>query len=86
MYKLTLSLSDRKAIDWVGYRYSHGTDLYKQLVECEWDEDWDYDGDITYNVPEPVAWEMSKLIEQDSLACFGPELCEKLRTFQIRIV
>jgi hypothetical protein len=31
MYALTLTYSERKAIDWISNRYRHGTDLYELL-------------------------------------------------------
>lgn len=35
MYRLTLTQSERAALDFVGYRYRHGDDLYRLLwVEC----------------------------------------------------
>jgi hypothetical protein len=89
-YKLTLTKGERDAIDWVGGRYAHGTDFYKLLCECTAspdDADWDDERDITYTVPEHVAWQMADIINgEDRLACFSGEFCEKLLTFAGRIV
>ena len=62
-YVLTLTLSERQAIDWVGYRYSCGDGLYSLLwgvnshgVESDPPHaNWDDDRSITFFVPERVA-------------------------------
>lgn len=75
MYKLTLSESEREAIDWVGYRYSHGDDL-RELLESDsvlpvsiesgaGEEDithWDRTGEVTFTIPESAAWLIRDLI------------------------
>ncbi len=62
MYKLTLTKEERKAIDWVGHRDWNGESLYVSLwVESESfpnDIDWDENGDITFTIPESVAWDI----------------------------
>jgi hypothetical protein len=92
-YTLTLTRDDRRAIDWIGGRYRHGDELFQLLCDCRWEaadadgaEDWDSHGGLTFHVPEYVAWELSDIIDADGLACFGRELCDKLRAFQGRIV
>jgi hypothetical protein len=45
MYTITLTKDDRRAMDWVGDRYSHGTDL-RRVLEAEAvtavpDQGWD---------------------------------------------
>lgn len=91
MYKLTLTRSERKAIDWVGYRYAHGDDLYKLLwgrsiandgAEVEWDDDID----ISFAIPEHIAWEIREACEEDNLECFSSELVSKLVDFCNKIV
>ena len=58
MYKLTLTKSERAAIDWVAYRYFHGDELSDILMQCiegmddVVDNEWNLDGDITFNIPE----------------------------------
>lgn len=93
MYSLTLTKSERKAIDWVGGRYSHGDDLRRLLYQCEWvvlnlDEDgceWDNSDVIEFRIPENVAWQIAEIIEE-GLDCFSDDLCEKLYRFQNSIV
>jgi hypothetical protein len=38
--------------------------------------EWDDDGDITFRIPEHVAWEINELAEEEgySWACFAPAL------------
>ncbi len=82
-YCLTLTASERKAIDWVGTRYATGWDLYhclfvqsKQSPEVDWDDD----GEITFTIPEHVAWKIADLHEQEdsSWPCYADEFCAKL--------
>lgn len=90
MYQLTLNHGERKAIDWIGDRYAHGNDLYYRLWHDSEaspnDADWDSPADITFVVPEHVAWQIKDIVEQDNLACFAPELCRKLCEFCDKIV
>ncbi len=44
MYSLTLTREDRKAIDWIGDRYAHGSDL-KRLLWNNDDVDTDSDAE-----------------------------------------
>lgn len=69
-YTLTLSKQDRSAIDFVGDRYSNGTDLYKALQgngvsQSPDDADWDDPRDITYSLPEHVAWGIRERAEEE---------------------
>lgn len=88
MYTLTLTLAERKAIDWIGHRYRHGTELYRLLwaqSEQEGEDDWDADADITFHVPESVAWTVAEIIDE-GLDCFASDLVVKLWEFRDRIV
>ena len=89
-YSLTLTHAERRAIDWIGGRYAHGDDLRAILNRCDPATDdapeWDDPADITFDLRESAAWEVSECIDADNLTCFGPELCEKLRAFQDKIV
>ena len=89
-YKLTLTSGERDAIDFVGYRYPHGDDLYRLLwVECTQspdDADWDCGGDIEFNIPEHVAWQIRDIIDNSSLDLFARELVSKLRNFSAKVV
>lgn len=83
MYTLTLTHEERKAIDWVGHRYSNGDDFYHLLIlECDYDNDWDFDGDVEFRIPEHIAWEICKL----EWPCFSKDFVEKLVSFCERMV
>lgn len=96
MYQLTLTHSERAAIDWVGNRYAHGHELFVQLwchstqqvvfTEEKDELNWDDPDPITFYIPENVAWRIKELIEQDNLACFNHELRVKLEEFRDSIV
>lgn len=91
-YKLTLTLDERKAIDWVGDRYSNGDELYSLLQSCEGkapeDADWGDEGDVTFDVPEHVAWAIRDNAESEdgTWPCFAPALASKLQAFCDAIV
>lgn len=87
-YSLTLEYGDRMAIDWIGYRYSHGDDLRAILMKCEQDgeTEWSDDAPITFRFPEHLAWTASEAIDGDNLACFAESLVSKLRDFQDKII
>ena len=93
-YRITLTPGERSAIDWVGDRYPHGRRLYGLVtsVVAEGDEErnpdgeWEGAGDITYYLPEHIAWEMAEAIEENGLACFAPELRKNLYDFVAKIV
>ena len=93
MYQLTLTIAERRAIDWVGNRYAHGTDLYKLLWAsgCEAfpnDADWDNTSDITFYVPEHVAWQINEIGEECNYLwdCFAASLGAKLCEFCCKVV
>ena len=92
MYHLTLTHDERKAIDFAGYRYGHGDDLYKVLwTDCKAnpeDADWDADCDITFDIPEHAAWKIHEIGEECELRwdLFADELATKLTDFVMRIV
>lgn len=80
-YDLTLSSGERQAFDEIGDRYSTGNDVADLLREnmpdgCEWGDE----GDITFDLPEHVAWEINDLSgEEDHLwPCFDTVLREKM--------
>ena len=56
---------ERQAFDWVGDRYNSGkvSDL---LLDClPEDGEWSDDGDITFDIPEHVAWQINELAEEE---------------------
>jgi hypothetical protein len=80
MYSLTLTSDERQAFDWVGSRYSSGK-VANLLLDCiPEDREWSDDGDISFELPEAIAWEINQLAEKEgySWPCFGPDLTEKL--------
>lgn len=92
MYSLTLTHAERKAIDWVGYRYGHGDELRDLLDESiqvnPIDDDWNDDKDITFQIPEYLAWDICDIGEEceHRWDCFAPELAEKLTNFCMGVV
>ena len=63
MYTLTLTADDGRAFDWVGDRYNSGK-VADLLLDCmPEDREWGDDDDITFNIPEHVAWEINELAE-----------------------
>ena len=93
MYPLTLTLDEHKAIDWIGYRYSHGDDLHDLLAITEWNHSdgdgkfWEDEGDITFDFQkEWMAWKAKELLEQDNMACFAPSLVNKFQQWIDTIV
>ncbi len=98
MYSLTLTHSERTAIDWIGDRYATGSQ-FRDLLEhddCLWTPrddssataNWDWDCDITYTIPEHIAWKIREEFEQDNyeFPCFAPEFASKLQQFAMQIV
>ena len=88
MYTLTLTKDERKAIDWIGDRYPIGHDFYKLLIQAiPEDMEWGCDDDITFQIPENLAWLMAEIIEcEDSIACLSGSLVSKLWEFSSKIV
>jgi len=84
MYNLTLTLSERSAIDFVGYRYPHGDDLFKLLIQCDTtpaDHCWNDPFDITYIIQASTAQDIFELLEDCQYELFAPHLKFKLLTF-----
>lgn len=95
MYKLTLTLGERKAIDFCGVAYRHGHELYTLLCRGEWavedgelSADWDCTNALTISISESVAWEIRDLIEEagSDLACFSESFRDKLYNFADSII
>jgi hypothetical protein len=92
MYKLTLTHDERQAIDWIGNRYGHGDDLFFLLIHnCQTlpsNADWFEEGNITFNIPEYVAWNIYAIGEECNFLwdCFVEELSAKLTNFCDNIV
>lgn len=88
MYTLTLTSSERKAFDWVGYRYAAGF-IQTALTEClPEDSAWDDEGDITFQIPEHIAWEIDELAKEEdyTFPCFASDLRHKMQDFCNSIV
>ena len=85
MYQLTLSRSERRAIEWIGNRYANGDNLYSLLCDADWGNcrQWDEPQDITFTFHENVAWGMLDIREAEDghWPCFSPELACKLNVF-----
>ena len=94
-YKLTLTKEDRKAIDWIGDRYSGAPALFRAWQRVETDENraWNDDGDFNLVIPEHVAWDIRQAADEDAQGdyaslwpCFAPSLRDKLNAFLDSIV
>jgi hypothetical protein len=83
MYTLTLTADERRAFDWVGHRHNSGKVADLLMGGIPENREWDDDGDITFQIPEHVAWEIDELAEEEgySWACFYPALATKLNDF-----
>ncbi len=89
MYRLTLTREERKAIDWVGPRYAHGNDLFSVLLDyIPEDKEWDSEEDITFNLPEHVAWRIREIAEEvnHQWDCFSEALSRKMEDFLEKVV
>ena len=90
-YTLTLTRDERRAIDWIGNRYWHGSEFRKLLESCVDDDHnkWSEEADMTFHIQESIAWEISNHIldeDGDQLACFSLDFCKKLYEFCGKIV
>lgn len=85
MYKLTLTRSERMAIDWVGDRDWNGDELSRCLLGsfANPDQEWGDDGDMTFFIPEHDAWDMLALYEDNRrlIPHFSSEFRAKLEDF-----
>lgn len=89
MYKLTLSKSERFAFDFVGYRYCNGDDISQLLSGClPEDQSWDDDRELTFSIPENVAWSIQELSsrEDDLFPLFSSPLTRKMMNFLDQII
>lgn len=93
MYTLTLTSEERKAFDWVGYCYNNGDKMSDILNDCEClttpeDFEWCEDVDVTFDVPEFLAWEINQLAQEDDYLwpCFGLALARKMNEFIGKII
>lgn len=90
MYTLILTSDERKAIDWIGDRYSHGYDLYSLLVQSYWitSANWDDNCDIEFRIPENIAWQIQEIGEECQYRwdCFAPGFAHKMNEFCDKIV
>lgn len=90
MYKLTLTAGERQAIDLVGDRYAHGDELYSLLCDADWGScrDWAENVDITFNIPEGIAWGIVDVAEAGDYqwALFSNDLARKMTDFCDKII
>lgn len=93
-YEITLTREERKAIDFIGYRYSNGNQLRDLLIEGHEDpeeitpERWDSDEDITFNVSKINALDIRQNAadEEGSFPLFSDELVMKMFEFIEKII
>jgi hypothetical protein len=78
---LALTAADRHAFDWIGDRYNAGriADLLRECIP-EDSPEWGEDSDISFILPEHVAWQFRDLAEEEgnSWPCFAADLAHKL--------
>lgn len=88
MYTLVLTKAERDAISWVGYRYGHGDNLKKVLLEAIFDEEWDEDKVIIVPLYEDEAWEIRDIGFEDDFrwTCFCPEFADKMNEFCEKLI
>jgi len=89
MYTLTLTHGERRAIDWIGNRYWNGNDLFGFLwCGCSQIEEhaWSDICDITFKVPEHIAWWIMENATNEGFPCFSYELERKFWEFIDKIV
>ncbi len=88
MYKLTLTKDERAAFDWVGDRYNTGDIVSSLLIGCMPEgKEWDDDGDITFIIPEHVAWSIKECRDEESgWPCFDDNLTTKMEELVFSIV
>jgi hypothetical protein len=88
MYTLTLIADERRAFAWAGDRYN-SREVADLLIDCiPKDREWDDQRDITFLIPEHVAWEINQLVEEEDYTwtCFASALVAKLNGFCWSIV
>jgi hypothetical protein len=83
VYTLILTAGERQAFDWVGDRYNSGKVADLLLESIPDDREWGDDGDITFEIPEHLAWQINELAQEDGYSwdCFAPGLVDKLNEF-----
>ncbi len=93
MWQLTLTLDERRAIDWVGHRYAHGDTLFRILTtECPTQPEefeWAEPGDVVFTIPsETVLWMIDEVGQECEYLwdCFAPVLAAKLQTLCDEVV
>lgn len=89
MYQLTLTYSERQAIDFVGYRYGHGDQLASLLSDCTQElENWTEKGDMKFSIPEHIAWGIKAIAEECNYFwdLFGTAFSTKMTNFCMEIV
>ena len=86
MHFLELSPEERRAIDWIGHRYFHGTKLLKLLWSCDTlpsDVNWDSDNHIVFYVPDNVREKIRAGFKEENFEFAGlsGEFAKKLLLF-----
>jgi len=95
MYKLTLTLDERKAIEFLGRAYATGSEFMYKLIPCipekeyfddgfEWCAEvaWYMEGDITFKIPENHAWSIQELFAEENN--LFPMFCDSFKSKLMR--
>lgn len=89
MYRLTLTAEERRAFDWIGDRYETGGPVARMLSDYMPEAaEWDGPDDITFTVPEHVAWQIDQASKAEGhyWPCFSPDLAKKMCRFTNQLV
>ena len=88
MYRLTLTQDERKAFTQVGDRYYSGNIMTLLAGLMEDGVMWSDREDITFLIPESIAWEINELARNDRFLwpCFSTRLVDKMNSFLESIV
>lgn len=88
MYKLSLTLQDISFLEWAYNKYCVG-DILPLISEYGIEPSC---STVTYTIPEHTAWEVRRLIEEDteefksSVPCASKEISDKLILWAMEIV
>ena len=88
-YTLTLTKQERRAFDFVGDSYNaHDVARLLRLHCCPDYLEWSGDYNITFTIPEHIAWQICELAEEeDNLwPCFSDDLNAKMVAFTEAVV
>ncbi len=87
MYQLTITTAERLALEWAAQRGYFPRAILRGMMPVEGTRECD--DEITYTMPEHVAWSLLELREEDPdayLACIGRPLLGRILDLEASIV